>query len=137
MGQVGLDVAPGAETQFLGSVADRALVERAFALVAAAQPIRDRMNIVRVRDIDQAVKQRTINADEAAQLKAAADAIAAAIAVNDFAPEELTSRGRVNKGEQSSQAISQPALQTSPVTPAPELAPPEPLLVLPPPEAAE
>ena len=28
---VGLDVAPGAETQFLGSVADRALVERAFA----------------------------------------------------------------------------------------------------------
>jgi acyl-CoA dehydrogenase len=114
-----------------------ALVERAFALVAAVQPIRDRMNIVRVRDIDQAVKQRTINADEAAQLKAAADAVAAAIAVNDFAPEELTSRGRVNKGEQSSQATSQPALQTSPVTPAPELAPPEPIPVLPPPEAAE
>jgi hypothetical protein len=95
------------------------------------------MNIVRVRDVDQAVKQRTINADEAAQLKAAAEAVAAAIAVNDFAPEELTSRGRANKGEQSSQAISQPALQTSPVTPAPELAPPEPLPVLPPPEAAE
>ena len=114
-----------------------ALVERAFALVAAAQPIRDRMNIVRVRDVDQAVKQRTINADEAAQLKAAADAVAAAIAVNDFAPEELTSRGRANKGEQSSQAISQPALQTSPVTPALELAPPEPLPILPPPEAAE
>ena len=114
-----------------------ALVERAFVLVAAAQPIRDRMNIVRVRDVDQALKQRTINADEAAQLKAAADAVAAAIAVNDFAPEELTSRGRANNGEQSSQAISQPALQTSPVTPAPKLAPPEPLLVLPPPEAAE
>jgi acyl-CoA dehydrogenase len=114
-----------------------ALVERAFALVAAAQPIRDRMNIVRVRDVDQAVKQRTINIDEAAQLKTAAEAVAAAIAVNDFAPEELTSRGRANKGEQSSPAIFQPVLQTSPVTPAPELAPPEPLPVLPPPEAAE
>jgi acyl-CoA dehydrogenase len=114
-----------------------ALVERAFALVAAAQPIRDRMNTVRVRDVDQAVKQRTINADEATQLKAAADAVSAAIAVDDFAPEELTSRGKANRGEQSSQATSQPVLQTSPVTPAPELAPPEPLLVLPPPEAAE
>lgn len=110
-----------------------ALVERAFALVAAAQPLRDRMNTVRVRGIDQAVKQGTINADEAAQLKAAADAVSAAIAVDDFAPEELTSRGRANKGEQSLQAISQPALQMSPVT----LAPPKPLPVLPPPEAAE
>jgi acyl-CoA dehydrogenase len=114
-----------------------ALVECAFALVAAAQPIRDRMNIVRVRDVDQAVKQRTINADEAAQLKAAADAVAAAIAVNDFAPEELTSRGRANKGDQSSPAISQPAPQLSPATSALELAPPEPLPVLPPPQAAE
>jgi acyl-CoA dehydrogenase len=114
-----------------------ALVEHAFALVAAAQPIRDRMSTVRVRDVDQAVKQRTINADEAAQLKAAADAVAAAIAVNDFAPEELTSRGKANKGDQSSQATSQPAPQLSPTTPAPELAPPEPLPILPPPEAAE
>jgi acyl-CoA dehydrogenase len=114
-----------------------ALVERAFAFVAAAQPIRDRMNTVRVRDIDQAVKQRTINADEATQLKAAADAVAAAIAVNDFAPEELTSRGRANKGDQPSPATFQPAPQLSPATPVPELAPPEPLPVLPPPEAAE
>jgi acyl-CoA dehydrogenase len=114
-----------------------ALVERAFALVAAAQPIRDRMNIVRVRDVDQAVKQRTINADEAVQLKAAAEAVAAAIAVNDFAPEELTSRGRANNGEQSLQATSQPAPQLSPATPALELAPPQPLPILPPPEAAE
>ncbi len=93
-----------------------ALVERAFALVAAAQPIRDRMSVARVRDIDQAVTQRTITADEAAQLKAAAEAVSAAIAVDDFAPEELTSRGQANKqgnkqankGEQSSQAIARP-----------------------------
>jgi acyl-CoA dehydrogenase len=107
-----------------------ALVERAFAMVTAAQPIRDRMNVARVRDIDQAVAQRTITADEAAQLKAAAEAVSAAIAVNDFAPEELTSRGRASKGEQSSQATSQSAQP-------PELAPPEPTPALPPPQAAE
>ena len=90
-----------------------ALLERAFALTVAVQPIRDRMRTARVRDIDQAVKQRTINADEAAQLKAAADAVSAAIAVNDFAPEELTARGVAYKGGVSSQATSQPASQES------------------------
>ncbi len=85
-----------------------ALLERAFAMTVAVQPIRDRMHAARVRDIDQAVKQRTITADEAAQLKAAAEAVAAAIAVDDFAPEELTSRGASNKGDVSSQATSQP-----------------------------
>jgi acyl-CoA dehydrogenase len=116
-----------------------ALLERAFALTAAVQPIRDRMHTARVRDIDQAVKRRTITADEAEKLKAAADAVAAAIAVNDFAPEELTSRGAFHKGDQPSQATSQP----TPPTPAPtsdqpvELPPPEDIPVLPPPQAAE
>ena len=91
-----------------------ALLERAFALVVAAQPIRDRMRVARVRDVDQALKQRTINAAEADQLKAAADAVAAAVAVNDFAPEELTSRGAANKEDVSSQAISQAAPQARP-----------------------
>jgi hypothetical protein len=69
------------------------------------------MHTARVRDIDQAVQQRTISADEAIQLKAAADAVSAAIAVNDFAPEELTSRGARNKGVVSSQTtpLSRPA----------------------------
>jgi acyl-CoA dehydrogenase len=89
-----------------------ALLERAFALTVAVQPIRDRMHAARVRDIDQAVKQHTISADEAAQLKAAADAVGAAIAVNDFAPEELTSRRAMHKGDQPSQAISQSAPPT-------------------------
>ncbi len=84
------------------------LVERAFAMTVTAQPIRDRMHAARVRDIDQAVQQRTITADEAAQLRATAVAISAAIAVNDFAPEELTSRGSSNKGDVSSQATSHP-----------------------------
>jgi acyl-CoA dehydrogenase len=83
-----------------------ALVESAFAMTVAVQPIRDRMRAARARDIAQALSQRTITTAEAATLKAAADAVAAAIAVNDFAPEELTSRGAVHKGDVSSQATT-------------------------------
>jgi acyl-CoA dehydrogenase len=64
------------------------------------------MRTAKVRDIDQAVKQRTISAEEAASLRAAAEAVSAAIAVDDFAPEELTARG-AHKGDASSQATSQ------------------------------
>ena len=84
-----------------------ALVEHAFAMTVDVQPIRDRMHAARVRDIDQAVKRGTITADEATKLKAAAEAVAAAIAVDDFAPEELTARGAASKGAVSSQATSQ------------------------------
>jgi hypothetical protein len=45
-----------------------------------------------VRDIDQAQRQALINDAEAAQLHAAAEAVAAAVAVDDFAPEELSPR---------------------------------------------
>jgi acyl-CoA dehydrogenase len=79
-----------------------AMLERAFAMVAAVQPIRDRMRTARVRDIDQALKQRTITADEAAQLKDTADAVTAAAAVDDFAPEELTGRDGLHQGDESS-----------------------------------
>ena len=109
-------------------------------MTVAVQPIRDRMRAARVRDIDQAVKQRTITADEAAKLKAAAAAVAAAIAVDDFAPEELTSRGAFHKGDQPSQATSQPTPQPTSDQPV-ELPPPEEVPALPPPgttsEAAE
>jgi acyl-CoA dehydrogenase len=90
------------------------LLERAFALTVAVQPISDRMRAARVRDIDQAIKQRTISAAEADQLKTAADAVSAAIAVDDFAPEELTSRGAGNREDVSSQAISHEAPQSRP-----------------------
>jgi acyl-CoA dehydrogenase len=69
-----------------------AILTHAFEMVVAAQPIRDKMHAARVRDADQALKQGTITAAEAAQLKAVAEAVSAAVAVNDFAPEELTSR---------------------------------------------
>ena len=90
-----------------------ARLERAFALTVAVQPTRDRMHAARVRDIDQALKQRTINESEAAQLREAADAVAAAIAVDDFAPEELVMRG-ANKEDVSSQPNSQPTPQQHP-----------------------
>jgi acyl-CoA dehydrogenase len=95
-------------TQTAGEHADGiALVERAFAMTVAVQPIRDRMHAAHVRDIEQALQQRTITAEEAAQLRAVAEAIGAAIAVNDFAPEELTSRSASSKGDVSSQTRSQ------------------------------
>jgi acyl-CoA dehydrogenase len=109
------------------------LLERAFAMTVAVQPIRDRMHTARVRDVDQAVKQRTITADEAAKLKAAADAVAAAIAVDDFAPQELASRGASNKGDESSQATSQAAAPLSSDNPPIELPPPEEVPALAPP----
>jgi acyl-CoA dehydrogenase len=104
-----------------------ALLERAFAMTVAVQPIRDRMHAARVRDVEQAVKQRTITADEAEKLKAAAAAVAAAVAVNDFAPEELTSRGAFHKGDQPSQAIPMP-----PPMPSDLLPPPQEVPILPP-----
>jgi acyl-CoA dehydrogenase len=76
------------------------LLKRAFALTVAVQPLRDRMRKSHIRDIDQALASRTITADEALQLKAAAEAVSAAIAVDDFAPEELTSRGAASKGDE-------------------------------------
>ena len=89
-----------------------ALVKRAFARTVAVQPIRDRMHAARVRDIDPALADGTINAEEAAQLRAAAEAVSAAIAVNDFSPEELASRGLPKNGDVSSQVkIHRPAAE--------------------------
>jgi acyl-CoA dehydrogenase len=69
-----------------------ARLERAYAAVVAASPIRERMRKAHVRDVDTAFRQGLINEAEAQQLSAAATAVAAAIAVDDFAPEELSPR---------------------------------------------
>lgn len=81
-----------------------ALVKRAFAKAVAVQPIRDRMRAARLRDIDHALDAGTINAGEVAQLLAAAEAVSAAIAVDDFSPQELASRGAAKNGGVPSQA---------------------------------
>jgi acyl-CoA dehydrogenase len=70
-----------------------ARLERAFALTLAAQPVRDRMRRARVDDPAKARAQGLISEAEAASLMEAHEAVAAALAVDDFAPEELTQRG--------------------------------------------
>jgi acyl-CoA dehydrogenase len=83
-----------------------ARLERAFSLTVAVQPIRDRMHKARVRDAAKALEQGLINAAEAAQLRDTAEAVAAAVAVDDFAPEELSPR--LSQGEVLSRAMSHP-----------------------------
>jgi acyl-CoA dehydrogenase len=84
------------------------LLHRAFRMAVAVQPLRDRMRHAHVRDIAAAEAQRTITAEEAAQLHAAAAAAAAVIAVDDFAPEELSPKRADNQGDVSSPATSWP-----------------------------
>jgi acyl-CoA dehydrogenase len=67
-----------------------ARLNRAFKLVVAAQPIRDRMRKARVHDVRKAREQNIINDAEAAQLDVLAKAVADVINVDDFAPDELT-----------------------------------------------
>jgi acyl-CoA dehydrogenase len=83
-----------------------ALLERAFAATVAAEPIRKRMHDAHVRDIGEAERRGIIDADDAATLRTVAEAVSAAIAVNDFAPEELTSRG-AKKGDAPSRTNPQ------------------------------
>src|SRR5215475_6659232 len=83
-----------------------ARLERAFELTVATQPLRERMHKAHVRVIDKARQQGLINDAEAASLRAADEAVAAAVAVDDFAPEELSPRRAL--GEVLSQAMSRP-----------------------------
>jgi hypothetical protein len=64
------------------------------------------MHDAHIRDIGEAERRGIITADDAETLKAVAEAVSAAIAVNDFAPEELTSRG-ARKGDVPSRANPQ------------------------------
>ncbi|MES2752379.1 MAG: acyl-CoA dehydrogenase [Pseudomonadota bacterium] len=67
-----------------------ARLEKAFLLVTANEPIDKKMRAAHVRDRDEAVKKGVITADESAKLKAAHDAVALVIEVDDFAPEVLS-----------------------------------------------
>jgi acyl-CoA dehydrogenase len=83
-----------------------ARLERAFALSVAAQPLRDRLHRGHIADPGEARRQGLINDAEAAQLRAAAEAVAAAIAVDDFAAAELSPAQA--RGEVPSPAMSRP-----------------------------
>jgi len=82
-------------------------LERAFDLTVAAQPLRDRLQHAHVRDVEEARQRHLINDAEAAQLRAAAEAVAAAVAVDDFSPQELTAQQAM--GDVSSQVMPRPA----------------------------
>jgi acyl-CoA dehydrogenase len=89
-----------------------ARLDHAFALLAAVQPLRDRLRQAHVRDIAVARQRGLINEAEADQL--AADQLAAVqravadvIAVDDFAPEDLSPRHAARpQGDVSSPAAT-------------------------------
>ncbi|MCC6781042.1 MAG: acyl-CoA dehydrogenase [Hyphomicrobiales bacterium] len=102
---------------------DRGLdrLERAFDLVVATQGARERMRKAHVRDIEEARLQHIVSDAEAAELAAAAKAVEAAVAVDDFGPEELAQRHTVEHHRRWSAAVSDRALGG---TPSPVIAPP-------------
>jgi hypothetical protein len=71
-----------------------ARLERAFELVARAAPIHDRLHRDGIRHWQQARDDGRLNAGEAEQLEAAEKAVAAVVAVDDFAPEDIVGRPR-------------------------------------------
>jgi acyl-CoA dehydrogenase len=85
-------------------------LERAFRLRVATEPLRDRLRNARVRDIAKARQQGLINDAEFGELTAAAEAVAAAVAVDDFASEELSPRRALGRdlGDELSQAMLRP-----------------------------
>jgi acyl-CoA dehydrogenase len=70
-------------------------LDRAFTLITAVKPLRDRLRQAHVRDIAVALKRGLINEAEADQLKAVERAVAEVLAVDDFAAEELAPRRAV------------------------------------------
>jgi acyl-CoA dehydrogenase len=83
-----------------------ARLERAFELTIGVAPLHERMRRAHVREIETARGQNVINDIEAAALHAAAQAVAEAVAVDDFAPEEITRRQSL--GDEPSRAMPHP-----------------------------
>ncbi|MGE0038924.1 MAG: acyl-CoA dehydrogenase, partial [Xanthobacteraceae bacterium] len=85
-----------------------ARLERAYRLKIASHDLRERLRKARVRDIGKARAQGLINDAEAAQLEELERAIADAVAVDDFAPEELSPQ-HLTLGDVPSTAMTQPS----------------------------
>jgi acyl-CoA dehydrogenase len=81
-----VDIYQGADDGGVGRL------DRAFALISAIQPLRDRLRQAHVHDIAEARQRGLINDAEADQLKAVQLAVAAVVAVDDFAAEEISPR---------------------------------------------
>jgi acyl-CoA dehydrogenase len=107
-----------------------ARLDRAFKLVVAAEPLRERLHKAHVLNVDKALEQGLINDSEAAQLRTVAEAVAAVVAVDDFAAEELsphtakTTRGDVPSPAATSPASTLPAATPTSATPPAASQPP-------------
>ncbi len=73
-------------------------LERAFALVTENESIREKLRKARIRDWRAAEKSGLITAVEAKHMAAEEEAVAKAIAVDDFAPEALAQLGKALPG---------------------------------------
>jgi acyl-CoA dehydrogenase len=67
-----------------------ASLERAFDLVTATEPLRKRMREAEARNVAEAMERGVISAEQAERLRERDAAVAEAIAVDDFAPEDLS-----------------------------------------------
>ncbi len=67
-----------------------ARLERAFRLVTANDALEKRLRAARLRDWNEAVKRGILTPEEGERMRAAHDAVAQVIAVDDFAPEVLS-----------------------------------------------
>ena len=69
-----------------------ALLDHAFAMVIAHEPLAERLRKAHIHSPDEALAKGVISQNEADQLHAMNEAVAAVIAVDDFAPEDLARR---------------------------------------------
>jgi acyl-CoA dehydrogenase len=67
-----------------------ARLEKAFLLVTGSEDIARKLHAAHLRDPNEAVKRGVITQGEADRLKAAHEAVAGVIEVDDFAPEALS-----------------------------------------------
>ncbi len=65
-------------------------LKKAFLLVTGNEAIEKKMRAAHIRDWSEAVKKGVISADEGNKIKAAHEAVAKVIDVDDFAPEALS-----------------------------------------------
>jgi acyl-CoA dehydrogenase len=98
-------------------------LDRAFTLISAARPLRERLRQAHVHDIAAARQRGLINDAEADQLKAVQLAISAVVAVDDFPADEITRhRARAQGDVSSATAISPTA--APPTAASPPVVPP-------------
>lgn len=67
-----------------------AQLEKAFAMVISAAPLREKMRQAHVHDLDEAQERGIVNEDEARHLTETDAAVGAVVAVDDFAAAELS-----------------------------------------------